>query len=67
MEEAFRRESIAKQDNFIIIKVILKKDAVILPHKCRGLTTLIPVKGQGIIMRNTEAIAIRLCKCIIRV
>ena len=59
MEESFHRELIAKQDNFIIIKLTLKKDAVLPPHKSRGQTTVIPVKGQGILMRNTEAIAMR--------
>src|SRR3990167_5116151 len=59
MEESIHREIIAKQDNFIIFKLILKKDVALPPHKSRGLTTLIPIKGQGILMRNTEAIAMR--------
>lgn len=46
MEESFHRAIVAKQDNFIIIKLILKKDAVLPSHKSRGLTTVIPIKGR---------------------
>lgn len=57
--ESIHREVITKESNYLIIKLSLKKDAVIPPHKSRGLTTVIPVKGQGILMRNTDAIAMR--------
>lgn len=60
MEGAYQPEVITEQSNFIIVKLILQKDAILLTHKSKGLTTLIPVKGERILIRNVETIAIRL-------
>ncbi|RDI40170.1 cupin domain-containing protein [Aquicella lusitana] len=59
MEGTYQREIIVQQPDFIIVKLTLEKDAVLPTHKSRGLTTIIPVKGEGILTRNAEAIAIR--------
>lgn len=59
MDDSCHREVLIKQSNFIIIKLILEKDALLPKHKARGLTTLIPLKGEGMLTRNAETIAIR--------
>ncbi len=59
MEGAYQREVITEQSNFIIVKLVLQKDVVLPTHKSKGLTTIIPIKGEGILTRNAETIAIR--------
>lgn len=59
MDDSCEREVLIKQSNFIIIKLILQKDVLLPKHKSRGFTTIIPLKGDGILTRNAETITIR--------
>ena len=54
MDDSCHRETITQQDNFIIIKLCLEKNATLPMHKSKGLTTIIPIKGNGILKVNGE-------------
>ena len=52
MTDSCNHKIIAQQDDYLIVKLILKEGDSQLKHKPKGITTIIPINGHGFITIN---------------